>query len=272
MTPIDRRRLRRSFHLHSGEYDSHARVQKRVVERLSGLIAESPPPVLVLDVGCGTGALFSGIAGHFPAARYVGVDLAVGMCAAAREKSGGRGATQFVAGDAERLPFGSARFDLAVSASVFQWLDSLDAAFAEVFRVLVPGGTFRFALFGGATLGELRDSYRRAYAAIRGRKEGRTMEFFSVAEVGDALEAAGFEEVSARSEMEVEEYPDVATLLRAIRGIGAGTTTPPAARGLGERRVMLTMMDIYAREYGRNGIIPASYEVVYGTGRKPGTR
>lgn len=272
MSAIDRKRLRRSFHLHSGEYDSHARVQKKVVERLSGLMTATPPPVLVLDIGCGTGALLSRIVESFPSTRCIGIDLAVGMCVAAREKGGGRSVGEFVAGDAERLPFRDGHFDLVVSASVFQWLDSLDAAFSEAFRVLVPGGIFRFALFGAATLGELRASYRRAFAATRGESEGRTMDFFSSKEVEEALAAAGFEEASVCSEMEEEEYPDVSSLLRAIRGIGASATKPPATRGLGERRVMLAMMDIYAREYGRNGMIPATYEVLYGTGRKPGRR
>ncbi|HEY6838885.1 MAG TPA: methyltransferase domain-containing protein [Geobacteraceae bacterium] len=269
MAAIDRKRLRRSFHLHSGEYDRHARVQKKVVERLSGLIAAGAPPLMVLDVGCGTGALVSRIAAYFPSARCVGVDLAVGMCVAARERRGIQNTMEFAAGDAERLPFRDSHFDLVVSASVFQWLDRLDAAFAEAFRVLAPGGMFRFALFGGATLTELRSSYRQASLDIRGEREERTMEFFSAGEVEAVLTEAGFDEAHVCSEMEVEEYPDVPSLLRAIRGIGAGTTTPPAARGLGERRIMLAMMDIYGREYGRNGMVPATYEVLYGTGRKP---
>jgi hypothetical protein len=28
------------------------------------------------------------------------------------------------------------------------------------------------------------------------------------------------------------------------------------------------MMDIYLREYGAGGVIPATYEVIYGVGRK----
>jgi malonyl-CoA O-methyltransferase len=175
----------------------------------------------------------------------------------------------FLAGDAEALPFCGGVFDLVVSASVFQWLPDPAAAFAESLRVLRPGGTLRFALFGAATLHELRTAYHRAYAAAGLGEERRTRRFHTGSQVTEALAAAGFTGTRVWSEFEELTYPDVAALLRAVRGVGAGATAPPATRGLAERRVMLDMMAIYRQEYGREEGIPATYEVIYGEGTKP---
>jgi malonyl-CoA O-methyltransferase len=269
MKGVDRNRVRLSFHAHAEEYDSRACVQRRVVERLAGLIeGDGRVPRRLLDVGCGTGLLLARLFPFLEESHVVGVDLAFGMCRAARDRGEGGGC--FAVGDAVALPFADAQFDLVVSSSVFQWLDSLAGAFAEAFRLLPPGGTFRFALFGGRTLFELRQAYRRAFAAVRGGEEGRTMAFFERDEVDRVLAGAGFTATTVWSELETESYPDVPELLRAIRGVGAGNSAPPAARGLGERRVMLTMMEIYRRDFGVNGAIPATYEVIYGAGRKGG--
>lgn len=267
MVPIDRCRVRQAFDSHAREYDRHACVQKRVVARVAGLVEEDGvAPVCVLDIGAGTGRLLESIAALYPAASLTGMDLAFGMSRTARDNLRGRG--QFVTADAELLPFASNCFDLIVSTSTFQWLENLDAVCCEVWRVLAPGGAFHFALFGESTLHELRSSYHRAYAAMRQEDERRTHTFPAAAAVEAELHRHGFSECRVWSEIEIEFYSDVPELLRAIRGVGAGTTAPLTTRGLSERRVMLDMMEIYRREFTVHGHIPATYEVIYGVGRK----
>jgi len=268
MAAIERSRVRHSFDTHATGYESHARVQKRVVQRLAELLdGEGHGPRRVLDIGAGTGRLLEEIASRYPRAWLAGIDLAFRMARASRNNIGE--SAHIITGDAEQLPFATGVFDLVVSTSMFQWLDALDAAFAEALRVMAPGGSFRFALFGYATLFELRSAYRRSHALIRREEETRTHSFPLAAQVESALDRCGFIECKAWSELEITHYPDVPTLLRAIRGIGAGVTTPPTSSGLAERRIMLTMMDIYRQEYAVPAGIPATYEVVYGAGRKP---
>ena len=272
MTELDERmRVQRSFHAHAAEYDRHACVQKRVVAQLTRLVAaEGGEPRRVLDIGTGTGALVTALIPLLPAAWFAGLDLALGMCRVARERFAGCGRGVVFAGDAEALPLRDDIFDLVVSTSVFQWLADPVPAFAESLRVLRPGGRFCFALFGSATLHELRDSYRRAYAATGRGEEHRTRRFRTATEVEVALAAAGFAATRVWSDLETLTYPNVAALLRAVRGVGAGATSAPATRGLAERRVMLAMMDFYRRDYGRGEGIPATYEVIYGVGTKQG--
>ncbi len=267
MPTIDRQRVRRSFHARAGEYDRHAVVQKRVVDRFVGLLPAGEGIGRVLDIGSGTGVLLQRLAERYPLARLTGLDHAFGMGVAARQRLAGNGRVAFLAADAEALPFAGAGLDLVVSTSTFQWLESLERAFGEVRRVLAAGGHFCFALFGEQTLFELRDSYRHGVAAVGGGAVDRTHRFRSCADVAGALRAAGMTTETLFSELEVELHPDVPHLLRAIRAIGAGNAVQAPGRGLAERRVMLAMMDHYRREYGADGVVPATYEVIYGVVR-----
>lgn len=261
---IDRQKVRDSFHRQATDYEAHAVVQRRVVERLIGLLqAEGVCPARLLDVGAGTGRLLAKLRELYPAALAVGADLALGMCRTASAHLAPQG-VQLVNADAERLPFADGSFDLVLSSSTFQWLSSLDHAFAEVKRVLSPGGLFCFALFGEKTLFELRDSYRTSLSGGADRSHS----FFSQSDVLAALQRVGFSDPSVSSELEVELHPGVPELLRSLKRIGAGSAAPVAARGLSERRVMLDMMEVYRQRHGREGAVPASYEVIYALGRK----
>ena len=48
-------------------------------------------------------------------------------------------------GEAERLPFPDASFDVVVSNGVLDLIPDKDAVFAELFRVLTPGGRIQIA-------------------------------------------------------------------------------------------------------------------------------
>jgi malonyl-CoA O-methyltransferase len=259
---IDRLKVQGSFHRQAGDYDDHAVVQKRVVERLTGMLqAQGVTPARLLDVGAGTGRLLAALCQLYPAALAVGADLALGMCQTAAANLAGK-RVHLVNADAERLPFAPHSFDLVLSTSTFQWLTTLDAAFSEARRVLKPGGSFCFALFGEKTLFELRDSYHK----VLGGAQDRSHSFFPQSEVVEALRRNGFADSRVFSEMEVEYHLDVPDLLRSLKRIGAGSAAPVSGRGLSQRRVMLDMMAVYREEYARDGRIPASYEVVYGWG------
>lgn len=269
MLQIDRCRVRRSFDSQAHEYDRHAIVQKRVLERFLRLLPSGVNPVSLLDIGSGTGALLQKLVGRYPAAELVGLDMAYGMGVTARERLADNRRVSFITADAERLPFVDAAFDLVVSTSTFQWLETLDTAFTQISRILKPGGRFCFALFGAKTLFELRESYRAAEKSLGHMAADRTHRFKGVDDVAPAIPLAGLEAEYLTSELEVEIHQDVPHLLRCIRQIGAGNAAPAVGRGFAERRVMLDMMELYRREYGRVDGIPATYEVIYGIGRKP---
>jgi arsenite methyltransferase len=93
----------------------------------------------VLDIGCGPGFLAAEMAEDVGASgRVCGVDSSDTMLAIAQMRCGGR--ADFVAGDATRLPLGDGEFDAAVATQVYEYVADLEAALAELARVLRPGG------------------------------------------------------------------------------------------------------------------------------------
>lgn len=98
----------------------------------------------ILDVGCGTGSLTLLVAERLePPGEAVGVDAAPKMIAIARRKAAEKKLpARFVTGVAERLDFADASFDLVVNSMFTHHIDTelKQRAFAEMFRVLRPGG------------------------------------------------------------------------------------------------------------------------------------
>src|SRR5439155_1417780 len=95
----------------------------------------------VLDVGTGEGQV-ARLAVARGARRVVGVDPTWAQLGAARDRAGG---PSYVRGVAAALPFPDAAFDTVVACLVFEHIEAVDEAVAEVGRVLRPGG--RFLLF-----------------------------------------------------------------------------------------------------------------------------
>ena len=102
----------------------------------------------VLDLGCGAG-LDSLVAAQMvgPAGSVTGIDMTPEMLAKARAGAAelGLGNVDFVEGEAERLPFDDASFDVVISNGVIDLIPDKDAVFAELHRVLRFGGRIQVA-------------------------------------------------------------------------------------------------------------------------------
>ena len=273
MAGINRSKVKNSFSRQAEKYDSLAQVQQRVLERFLHIyMAEGAAPDAILDIGAGTGALLDSLEKRYPEALLAGVDLAHGMARRALQRLSGSRKLVFVCGDGEALPFRDDCFSLVVSTSTYQWFSPLNCAFAEAWRVLEPGGRFCFALFGQKTLYELKSSYRRALTSLDAAIPDRSHDFVAEEEVLSALLGAGFTDCSVSSELELELHPDVPALMRSLKNIGAGNASAISARGLSGRKVMNSMIENYQTIYGMNDCIPATYQVLYCSGKKPLTR
>ena len=138
-----RSRSRAAFDAQAASYDEalsgeHARRLYERVAREAALAAAGTPSPRVLDLGCGTGALSELLLAALPGCSLTGVDLSPRMVGRARSRLSGR--AEVVPGDAERLPFHDASFDLVVCNDSFHhYPDPARAAF-QAWRVLAPGG------------------------------------------------------------------------------------------------------------------------------------
>jgi SAM-dependent methyltransferase len=96
----------------------------------------------VLDIGCGEGQV-SRLAKRIGAELVVGVDPTWNQVRVAAERGGG---VHVARAGADGLPFADEQFDVVVACLVFEHIREVDAAIAEVSRVLRPGGRFCFFL------------------------------------------------------------------------------------------------------------------------------
>lgn len=94
-----------------------------------------------LDVATGTGKVAADLLRRVaPGGRVVGVDLSGGMIGIARRRFVGQPGLTFVVGDALALPLPDESFDAATIAFGMRNLPDYRAGFAELRRVVRPGG------------------------------------------------------------------------------------------------------------------------------------
>lgn len=96
----------------------------------------------ILEVSSGRGGGASYIARYLKPRRYVGLDISDKNVEACSRIYGEQGNLSFVEGQAESLPFPDDSFDHVVSVEASRAYGDIMAFFAEVRRVLRPGGTF----------------------------------------------------------------------------------------------------------------------------------
>ena len=268
---LERRRIGRRFSAASSSYDSAARLQavvrNELLERLPNF---KVAPRRVLDLGAGTGHATLELKRRYRDALVVAVDLAPGMLQEAGQRLGwrerwlggrlaGRRGSRFerVAGDAYRLPLANHSIDLVFSSLMLQWCDDLDAALAEIHRVLQPGGLLLFSSFGPATLQELRAAWAAVDAAPHVNR------FLDMHDVGNALMQAGLEQPVLDTDTHELQYDTPLELMRDLQRIGANNVAAGRSRGLTGRRALAAMTSRY-ETFRRDGALPATYEVVYG--------
>lgn len=140
--------VRDLFESYSAYYDEHMLEQLgyRVPELLCDALADDlhgPPDLRVLDLGCGTGLMGSRLRPQ--AAQLTGVDLAQGMlnralALACYDRLECCNVVEYLKKQHE------ATQDLVVAADLFIYFADLEEVFADIKRVLQPGGIFAFTV------------------------------------------------------------------------------------------------------------------------------
>ncbi len=97
----------------------------------------------ILDIATGTADVAIALAHKMPEAHITGIDLSEGMVAIGRDKvakSGLESRVKLCVGDALALPFADNSFDTVTVAYGVRNFENLDKGYAEMLRVLRPGG------------------------------------------------------------------------------------------------------------------------------------
>jgi malonyl-CoA O-methyltransferase len=260
---LDKRLLRQSFERSAAGYDAAAVLQREVCQRMTArLDFIKHEPRSILDAGSGTGGAIGALRDRYARAAIYALDIAQAMVRRARARSSqwqrvrGRGAAG-VCGDMEQLPLRAAAVDMVWSNLALQWMNEPPRAFAELRRVLSPGGLLMFSTFGPDTLKELRAAYQGADGF---RHVNR---FIDMHDLGDMLMHGGFANPVMDMEYLTLTYADVRALMRDLKSLGAHNVAVGRRSGLAPRATLAAVERNY-EVWRRDGRLPATFEVIYG--------
>lgn len=240
-------------------YDASAFLQlevaTRVFERLSYMRIQ---PQRVLDLGCGTGHCSRELKDKYSKAKVFGVDLAPGMIEQAKKQQGLFKKIDYQIADADQLPYENDSFDLVFSNLTIQWLPDLKHSFAEINRVLKPGGLLIFSTLGPDTLTELKQSWEHVDSGVH------VNNFIDMHIVGDQVFNANFENTVMDRDVITLTYQTMVGLMRDLKAIGAHNLDSERQRGLLGKQKFTKLQAAYEQFRWQSGELPATYEVIYG--------
>ena len=268
---VDKRLVRCSFENAAATYDAAAVLQNEVCRRMLGRLDYiRQRPATVLDAGSGTGNALAALAKRYPGTRIVALDIAIAMLQRGRERDPWwrrllARRPHVVCGDVEQLPLADGSVDMVWSNLTLQWVNEPQRVFAEMQRVLSPGGLLMFSTFGPDTLKELRRAYQGA------DRHNHVNRFIDMHDIGDMLLSSGFADPVMDMECVTLTYDDLRQLMRELKAIGAHTVTKGRPTGLSGKRLLATVVRSY-EAFRRDGKLPATFEVVYGHAWKPQPR
>ncbi|MFK8082072.1 MAG: methyltransferase domain-containing protein [Granulosicoccus sp.] len=261
--PIDA--VRRQFLKSLDSFDGHSAVFEAVSDRLLGrLELLAIKPERVLDLGCRTGYQLEALSQRYPDATIIGADPAPGKPARlprswprwlrkARLPDPSR-----IACDPHELPFATGSFDLVVSNLLLPWCHAPHRVFEEVARILAQDGAFMFTSAGPDTLME----YRRSWASVDSHLHGFGL--IDMHDLGDTMMASGFAAPVLDRENLVVDYPDIASIQKELRCLGAANIAAGRRPGLMSHSVDASL-DATVQGSAR---FPVTLELVQGHGWK----
>ncbi|ACL56700.1 Methyltransferase type 11 [Methylobacterium nodulans ORS 2060] len=172
-------------------------------------------------------------------------------------------------GDAEALPFGEGRFDLALSLLALQHANDLPGALIQIRRALKPDGLFVGCLMGGRSLAELRQVLAEAESEMEGGVSPRVAPFAEVRDLGGLLQRAGFALPVTDVETVPVRYATPFGLMRDLRAMGL-TNALRERRGSLRRATLMRAAALYAERFAdADGRVRATFELIWLSGWVP---
>ncbi|WP_419874681.1 malonyl-ACP O-methyltransferase BioC [Candidatus Pristimantibacillus sp. PTI5] len=275
--------IQRQFNRSSaGSYDAHALVQRNMANRLAESLQEGEFGVGkdwsdILEIGCGTGALTERLVNDWSAASITALDIAPAMIKAAEQRllmntpnqSGNSQVApirvSFLQADVETWAPDAPRasFDLIVSSACFQWLSDPKQTLGHLRRMLRAGGMLVFATFGPDTFHELHTSFDDAYLATGMQPQRHGLSFRPAEQWDSLLRETGFSNLRYEHSIQTEKYDSVRDFLFSVKAMGASASEAVSKSGLNSRRLFANMYKAYEEQFGLDGGIAASYELLF---------
>lgn len=243
---VDKSAVAAAFSRAADSYDAVAGFQRRCGEKILSQL-NNLSGLKVLDAGCGTGVFSREF--RRAGAHVISLDLAEGMLEKSRILDS---AEQYLLADIEHIPLPDHSVDLCFSNLAIQWCGSLGSALAEMSRVVKPGGKVAFSTLAQGSLTELAEAWRQV--------DGQTHvnQFLAFDAIKRACEPFSHD---LQLIHETEFYPDVITLMKSLKGIGATHLHQGRDSGLTSRGRFAQLARVYPQQ--AEGL-PLSYQLVIG--------
>ena len=247
--------VQRRFSSAARAYDDASQLQATVAENVMEMVPATMTPDRVLDVGCGTGRLLTLARTRWPRARLVGLDMAEGMIAQARQLVPG---LHWVTADAAQ--FTDEPYDLVLSSSALHWLRPFDEGLAHVMGLVRPGGFLLAGLMTHQTLRELRET--RNHVAPHKKAPGQLPTLDEIASAIHVLPGCRIHH--AVEVVEQLAYPGAGPMLRGLHDMGV--TGGDLSHGFVplNRRELQALIARYDEAYqAPTGGVRATFSVAY---------
>ena len=225
---LDKKQLRTAFERAASSYDQAAVLQREISNRmLSRLEYIKYQPDVILDAGSGTGYGSQQLAKRYPNSQLIAMDIAWTMLSHARPNTAWwqrllpllQQHSYYVCADIEQVPIKNESVGMIWSNLALQWCNDLEHTFAEMHRILRTDGLVMFSTFGPDTLKELRQSFAQVDAFSHVNR------FIDMHDIGDLLVHNGFSTPVMDMEYITLTYPDVTSVMRDLKAIGAHNVT-----------------------------------------------
>ena len=231
----------------AAQYNSIASVQRIIAKQA---LANLPIDLqgTALDIGCGTGIHTQTLANKGAAA--TGVDIAGGMLAQARKMYSD---PIFVKGSAVDLPFCDSQFSTVFSSMALQWVSDTGLVAKEIARVLEKSGIAELAIMVAGSFSELKTARKVAQLPQAETYMPTTSQWVN------GFKQSGLSLQRVITKDYVDTHCDIMSLLRSVKGVGAGET--------GRKQPPLTRRDIkklamaYSNMSGVESKLPLTYRV-----------
>lgn len=147
-------------------------------------------PSQIAELGCGGGRNASELSKRFPKAKVIAVDYSEVSVAKAKEYNKEKidsGKMIVQQGDVSNLKLPEESFDLATAFETIYFWPGLEKCFAQVYKILKPGGIFM----------AVNESDGTDDASLKYEKIIDGMRCYTVEQISSAMKAAGFSEVTS---------------------------------------------------------------------------
>lgn len=198
----------RQFNKAAKDYHQHASIQRSTANRLLSL---GPPDVnQLLDVGCGPASTTADLL--LRANHYLGVDIAPAMLSKA---AADYPALTWLNGEWEALPVADNSVDWLFANLSMQWVDDLQKAMSEAYRVVKPGG---FVTVNTVVEGTF-SSFIKSWNAVDDLQH--THSFKSAEMVRREVGSVNWSDSELVAEEHTQYFANVRELIGSIKGVGA---------------------------------------------------